>query len=98
MENKYTEVEWLEIRKIINIPSLIQTVINYRRMYAIPDEHQRLFKKSLINYILKEGQQVSVLGSIIKDIYDVIFGEFCEIPLHIVYYPVIVGWRLRHGK
>ena len=98
MENKYSDEEWVEIRNTFNLPSIIQTVVDYRKMYAIPNEHQRLLKESLIKNILKEGQQESVCGSIIKNIYDVIFGELQGIPIHINYYHSIVGWRLEHGK
>jgi hypothetical protein len=98
MENKYTDDDWVEIRDIFTVGSLLATIVNYRKMYAIPNEHQRLFEKSLIDHILEEGQQESVVGKALKNIYDVIFGPLKYVPLFINSYPDIVGWRLAHGK
>jgi len=98
MENKYTDDEWVEIRNTFTMGSFLSLIISYRRMYAVPTEHQRLFNKNLIDHILKEGQQESVVGKILKNIYDVIFGDLKYVPLFINYYPNIVRWRLAHGK
>jgi hypothetical protein len=98
MENNYTDDEWVEIRGTLTMSSTIATILNYRRMYAIPSRHQELFKQSLLDNILKEGQQESVICKIFKELYGALFEDLAHIPLFINIYPSIVHWRLMHGK
>ena len=98
MGNKYTEEEWVDFRRVFTIPPLVATILNYRKMYAIPNEHQDILIKTIKNEILKEGQQESVLCKTIKEINEVIFGNFIYIPIYINSYPSMVKWRLEHGK
>jgi hypothetical protein len=98
MENKYTNEERVVIQKNLTLPNLYVTILKYRKMFAVPELHQSLFKDNLEEYIIRNRVYLSNIETYVKDIFQVLFGELDRVPLFINMSPDVVALRLQLGK
>lgn len=97
MENKYTDDEWIEVRKRLALPALYVKILDYHNMFAVPSLHQRIFRDKLIEYA-NRNKLHSFTGDHARSLTTLLFGELETSPLFINLYPGIVAWRLENGK